>query len=362
MNGTAPAPSKTPDGGKGKSKAGKIVRDLVPLALSALLIIWLFHKVDIHRVMAIIHHGFNFWWILAMMLLTTASRTIRGIRWGIQLRAAGIPRMSWLAESVSIYGAYALNLLLPWLGEAWRCVYVSKREKAKITTVVGTDFGDRLSDFVVIILLVGLSFVLVRQELVKFMDHYALGREIQSVIYNTDVWIALGAAALVLIGVAWAFRKEAWMDSVRRGVQRTWEGFAVIFTMKGRGLYIVLTVAIWVCYFFEYYLCFYAFSFTSSLTTTPGLAYGLLPGLVVFVFGSMSMGVPSNGGLGPWNIAVMFALSLYGISDADGAAFSLVVWTFQNLMQVLLGIVAAVYVIRTRRGDVSIADTHYHSA
>lgn len=360
MNSSAPGAGAAKNGQGSKSKAGKIVRDLVPVALSVLLIIWLFHKVDVHKVMTIIHHGFNFWWILAMMLLTAASRTIRGIRWGIQLRAAGIPRMTWLAESVSIYGAYALNLLMPWLGEAWRCVYVSEREKAKLTTVVGTDFGDRLSDFVVIILLVGLSFVLVRPELVKFMDHYALGREIQSIIYDPDVWIALGAAALVLVSVGWAFRKKAWMDSVRRGVRRIWDGFAVIFTMKGRGLYVVLTVAIWVCYFFEYYLCFYAFSFTKGLVTGPGLAYGLLPGLVVFVFGSMSMGVPSNGGLGPWNIAVMFALSLYGISDADGAAFSLVVWTFQNLMQVVLGIIAAIYVMRTRRGKVSIADTQYH--
>lgn len=61
------------------------------------------------------------------------------------------------------------------------------------------------------------------------------------------------------------------------------------------------------------------------------------------------MGVPSNGGLGPWNIAVMFALSLFGISDSDGAAYSLVCWSFQTAMLIASGIFSAIYIILSRR-------------
>lgn len=71
--------------------------------------------------------------------------------------------------------------------------------------------------------------------------------------------------------------------------------------------------------------------------------WGLIPGLVVFVFGSISIAVPSNGGLGPWNIAVMFALSLYGVSNSEGAAYSLVCWSFQAITQVVAGLFSIGY-------------------
>lgn len=73
------------------------------------------------------------------------------------------------------------------------------------------------------------------------------------------------------------------------------------------------------------------------------MMWGLIPGLVVFVFGSISIAVPSNGGLGPWNIAVMFALSLYGVGNSEGAAFSLVCWSFQAITQVAAGLFSIGY-------------------
>jgi len=60
------------------------------------------------------------------------------------------------------------------------------------------------------------------------------------------------------------------------------------------------------------------------------------------------MAIPSNGGLGPWNLAVMFALSLYGISDTQGASFSMVMWGCQAAWLVVLGLFSAGYVIREK--------------
>lgn len=327
----------------------KVLRYLFPVAVTVGLVAWMFTKVDFHKMMHVIRDGCDFWWIAAMMLLTTMSRMIRGIRWGIQLRAAGVPRMTVTAESVSIFGAYALNLLFPWLGEAWRCLYVTKWENVKLSTVVGTDFGDRLSDGVVIGLLIVFAFVVARGPLDSFLARYAIGKDVVEFTDNPWMWGCLA----ILLGLLWAaylaIRRTRYMADIDRVVINMWDGFKVLFTMRGRGLYVVLTLAIWVCYFLETYLCFYAFPFTRRLISDPGSVYGLLPGLVAFVFGSCSMGVPSNGGLGPWNIAIMFALSLYGIPQTEGAAFSMVVWTCQNLMQVALGIFSAIYVTTQRK-------------
>lgn len=332
----------TPD--KPHARLSKVLRAVVSLGLSVGLILWLFHKVNFHQVRAIISEGFTFWWIAGMMVVNTLSHMIRGVRWGLQLRAAGVPRMSVTAESVSIFGAYALNLLFPWLGEAWRCVYVARRENVKLATVVGTDFGDRISDAVVIVMLIGLSLILVRPQLEKFVDKYSLGENLIHTLSSPEMWLVVGGVILAGGAVLYFLRHTKGVQSFFLGARRIWDGFKVIFTMPGRWMYVVYTFGIWICYFLQYYLCLYAFPFTRELIFSPGLCYGLLPGLVMFVFGSCSMGVPSNGGLGPWNIAVMFALSLYGLSETDGAAFSLVVWAFQNIAQVALGLFAAAYI------------------
>lgn len=119
----------------------RVIKIILPIAISAGMIVWLFHKVDIRQIETIIRRGVDYRYLVAMMAITILSHVIRGIRWGIQLRAAGIPRIPVMAESVSIFGAYALNLIFPFLGEAWRCVYISKRENCKLSTVVGTDLG-----------------------------------------------------------------------------------------------------------------------------------------------------------------------------------------------------------------------------
>lgn len=326
-------------------KAGDVIKIILSLAISVGLVVWLFHKVNIHQVEAIIKEGVDYRYILLMMLITVLSHVIRGVRWGIQLRAAGIPRIPVMAESVSIFGAYALNLVFPFLGEAWRCVYITKRENCKLSTVVGTDLGDRASDGVMILSLIFVTMFVAKSAIDKFLDKYPLGEKIDRITTDGAMWGWIVAIVVLCAVSDYLFRNTKFVKGVNASIARMWDGFKVLFHMKGTGLYIVLTFGIWICYFFETYVCFFAFPFTRELITGNGYYLGLIPGLVVFVFGSCSMGVPSNGGLGPWNIAVMFALSLFGISDSDGAAYSIVCWSFQSLILVICGVFSAFYIL-----------------
>lgn len=335
-----------------KSRAWKILSHFidygVPLAISVLLVVWLFKKVDFHEMMQVIHDGCNFWWVFLMMAITTLSHMIRGVRWGIQLRGAGVPRMPFLMECVPIFGAYSLNLVFPRLGEVWRCVYVSRRENVKLATVVGTDIADRGSDAVVVGLLTIACLFVSRPALVSFMEHYQVGRDIWHTVDNIWLWIGL----IVVITLFWSIlhygKKLSVISRIDGSLERMWIGFKVLFYMKGRGKYVVLTIGIWLCYFMEMYVMFFAFPFTRSLITSPGMGWGFVPGLVIFVFGAWSMAVPSNGGLGPWNLAVMFALSLYGINDTEGTAFSMVMWGSQAVWLVVEGLFSAAYIVADR--------------
>ncbi|MDE6127153.1 MAG: flippase-like domain-containing protein [Muribaculaceae bacterium] len=342
------AKHKTDQSAEGRNVVGRILKFLVPVAVSGMLVMWLFHKVSVRQVIDIVRNGVDYGFIFAMMAITVLSHMIRGIRWGIQLRAAGIPRIPVMAESVSIFGAYALNLVFPCLGEAWRCLYIKRREGCPLATVVGTDLGDRASDGIMILALVALSLFVARPAMDRFLDHYSIGETISSVLSDGMLWLLLAGTVVLLVAADLLFRRTAFVRGVNRSVLRMWEGFKVLFHMKGTALYIVLTFGIWICYYLETYVCFFAFPFTRTLLA-PEYGYGLVPGLVVFVFGSCSMGVPSNGGLGPWNVAVMFALSLYGVSDTDGAAYSLVCWSFQAMILVASGLFSVFYIIYDRR-------------
>lgn len=345
-----------------KDVAGKVLKVLIPIAVSAVMLIWMGHKLNISQIKAILSHDCNYWWLLPVMLFTILSYSIRGIRWGYQLRAAGVPRMPVAAESVSIFSAYAINLIVPYLGEAWRCIYVVRREKVKLSTVIGTDIADRASDGLMISLLLCLALGVAAPALDKFFDRYSLGRTIEHVFSLWEVWTGVGVAIVIFIFLDLRFKKNKFFSSFNQSLERMWQGFKVIFTMKGRWAYLFLTIAIWVCYFLKIYLVFFCFPFTRELITHPGYAWGLLPGLVAFVFGSFSMAIPSNGGLGPWNIAVMYALMLYGVGHADAAAFSIVAWSAQTFMTILLGIYSMFYIAITKRKETEPGKTMSSSA
>lgn len=333
-----------------KKSLDKILKIVLPVCISVAMILWMLHKLNFRQIWGIITHEVDYGWLLLVMLFTMLSYAVRGIRWGYQLRAAGIPRMSPLSESVSIFSAYAINLLVPYLGEAWRCIYVTRRVNASLSTVIGTDIADRSSDFVMIVIITAVALGVASPALMRFFDEYQFGREITAAFMKWELWMGVALVIAALAVCDYKFRKAKFFKNINQSCLRMWQGFKVIFTMPGRWTYLLLTIAIWVFYFLKIYLVFFAFPFTRELLLNPpGYAYGLLPGLVAFVFGSFSMVVPSNGGLGPWNIAVMYALMLYGVGHTDAAAFSIVAWSTQTFMTILLGIFSMIYIALTKR-------------
>lgn len=324
-------------------KIKKTLQYLLPAVLSVLLIWYLFSKVDFKETLEIMSHGVDYWWILAAMGISVFSHIFRAMRWRIQLDALKV-RSTLMELTCSIFGCYALNLVFPRLGEIWRCGFVAKRSKAQFTTVVGSLVADRLSDTLMVLVLMLLTFVVAAQALASFMAKYPIGEGVLQLLYSPIAWgVAIAAVAVVW----WLFRRfhdSKLIMKIKKWVREIWQGFAVVATMPGRGRFLLLTVAIWGCYFIQLYVAFYAFGFTKALCMQPGLAFGLIPCLVAFVLSSIGMAVPSNGGLGPWNIAIMFGLAIYGISDTEGVAFSILQWSGETVMLILLGIFTAIWI------------------
>lgn len=332
-----------PKGNLGKRLLGYAVRYLLPLALTVLLLVYLFKKVDFAEMWHIVSHGVDYWWILLAMGISVFSHVFRAARWRLQLRALG-GNPPFMALCCSIFGCYALNLIFPRLGEVWRCTYIASVDRKPFTTVFGSMVADRLADTLSVLVLLGLCFVLASPALNAFLEKYPVGQGVLNLAGNPLFWIALVGGMVAIVALLYALRRSGPVKKLLGWLSELLHGFTAVATMKGRGKFLLLTLCIWGCYYLQLYVAFYAFPFTRELCAEASLGYGLIPCLVAFVLSSIGMAIPSNGGLGPWNIAVMFGLALYGISDTAGTAFSMLVWSGQTVMLILLGIYTMIYI------------------
>lgn len=326
----------------------KALQYIVPVLLSVLLLWYLFKKVNFKDAMEIVSHGVDYWWILAAMGISVFSHIFRAMRWRIQLDALNV-KTTLMELTCSVFGCYAMNLVLPRVGEIWRCTFVASRSKAHFTTVVGSMMAERLMDTVTVLTLTLFTFVVAGQALMSFMEKFPIGAGIVKFLYSPWLWVCM----VVVVLIAWLALKRYWDTPVlvrlRKWSFEIWNGFYAVVKMPGKWKFLLLSAAIWGCYYFQLYVAFYAFDFTRALCFENGMAFGLLPCLVTFVLSSIGMAVPSNGGLGPWNIAVMFGLAVYGIPDVEGAAFSILQWSGQTVMLIILGIFTAIWTGVTSR-------------
>lgn len=306
----------------------------VPLVVSVLLCWMLFKDVDFDEMMVTIRNECDWRWIGLALLLSIFSHIFRAMRWRIQLRALNV-KAPLFPLVLSIFGTYAVNLVLPRLGELWRTGYIARREDAPFATVFGSMVADRLADTVTVALLTLVTFLLAAGELGEYLGQNSAAY--QSLLdLASSPWLWLGVVACIVAVVAF-FRwrtDNAFVCKVQGFAKGIWEGFAVIVHMPGKLRWLALTVCIWGCYFLQLYVAFFAFGFTADIVAT----YGTIAVLVTFVLSSLSMGVPSNGGIGPWQWAVIFGLGLYHLAQPQATAFANLVMGMQTLLLIVLGI------------------------
>lgn len=333
---------------KKPSLLGNIMKYLIPLIITVGLCWVMFRSINFSEMVEIIRDQCDFRWIGLGLTISILSHVFRAMRWRIQLKALGVDAPLF-ALVLSIFGTYAVNLVFPRLGEVWRCGYIAQRQDAQFSTVFGSMVADRLADTVTVFLLLVLTFILSSSSLLSYLaQNQATYDSVMSLLTSPWLWVLAVAA----IAFAWWFltRKSAegtltW--KVQQFVRGLWEGFAVIVKMPGKGMWLLFTLCIWGCYFLQLYVQFYAFPFTADLL----YSHGIIVALVAFTLSSIAMGVPSNGGIGPWQWAIMFALGIYGIGHTDSGAFANLVLGCQTLLLILLGIFTFVCImIQKKKG------------
>lgn len=353
-------PSRAPRGKGGW--AGKVLKIVVPLAVSVGLCVGLFRDIDFNEMMRIIREECDFRIILAMTLFGLVPVLVRACRWGIQLRAIDV-RPPLRILFYSICGTYAVNIVFPRLGEVWRSGYIAYRQDAPFPEVFGSMIADRLADTVVVALLTLITFVAASSPFIKFMETYPQAYEaIEGILTSPLVWAA-ALSGLVGVWLLFRYSKNRFVNRIRNILKGIWEGFAAIARMDGKGRWLLLTAALWSCYFLQLYIAFYAFPMTRQILADNGI----IVVVICYMLTTISMAIPSNGGIGPYQTAMLFGLQLFappavaaGLDPAvvqafrtAGAAFGNTVIAAQTLLWIVAGIVVFILMAADKRRHAS---------
>ena len=302
----------------------QIAKVTIPLALGIVILYFLYKGTNFEEMWSYIKSA-N-WAILTFSLIFGLSgNVIRGLRWELLINPLGYyPKRSNLIYAV--LGNYAVNFVLPRAGEIWRCGIINRTEKIPFKKLIGTLIIDRLFDMLIVILFIFIAFIFNISVFYKHINSLGFPE------FFSSPYLYFGGLAFLLFSILTItlLKDNFIVKKIRSFLSSMWCDMVLVWKMKEKKRFILYSFGIWISYFLYFFITLYAFDFTAHL--------GFAAGLFIFVLGSVSMGIPSNGGLGPWQAAVVFGLSIYMVNFDEARAFATCVFAFQSIWMVLCGL------------------------
>ncbi|MBK8625088.1 MAG: flippase-like domain-containing protein [Saprospiraceae bacterium] len=281
----------------------------------------------------------NYFWVVITMVLFMTTNLFRALRWKMMLQAIGYqPRLINLFGTIMIN--YLANLGIPRSGEVIRAGLISQYEDIPVEKALGTIFTDRIFDVIMLAIVIGLAMLIGGSDFIAYLDeNINLGQKLNALLQNRMLFMGLIVLGLGFLALIWRKRKAIYGSVIGQKIINLLKGFAdgvqSVRHVSSISLFIFYTVAIWVLYYFMMYLAFFSFLPTAHL--------GPIAGLVVFVFGSLGILIPTPGGMGSYHYLVGEALAMYGISGADAFSFAnIVFFSIQLFVNIFFGIISLI--------------------
>ena len=272
-------------------------------------------------------------WIVLVLLAFMVSNLSRAHRWQMLMNGIGIQAHYGNAFWTIMFG-YMANLAVPRIGEVLRGTMLARYEQQPVEKVLGTIVVDRAVDVISLLFALVLAFTLQYNVIYGFLvDNFGESR-----LSGPLIW-QLPLLGVIFLAVLWMLRRRIMATGLfkrfRSVIMGFIEGLKSIRKVSNIPLFILHTVIIWLMYYGMLILCFKSFDPTSEL--------GLLPGLMVFVFGGLGIVFPSPGGMGTYHAMVMAGLALYGIAGDDAFSFANILYfSVQIFCNLLFGLLALV--------------------
>lgn len=306
-----------------KSSVKKLLKVTLPLLLGVFFILYSIssaspqERQDLWDNITSAHPG----WVLLSILFGLLSHISRAYRWKYLLQPLGYkPRFANSFMAVMV--GYLANFGIPRSGELLRGATITTYEDIPFEKAFGTIISERIADFIMLLLIIGITLLLQAEYLLSFFRENNINPLFTFGILV--VLLLLGVGLLKLVKRS----KSPLMLRVREFARGLLEGMRSILMMKQKTAFLVHTVFIWVMYVLMSYVLIY------TVPETAGLPFGVL--MVIFVVGSFAISI-TNGGIGIYPVAIGATLMFFGISKQGGEALGWISWGTQTLLVIVLG-------------------------
>lgn len=316
-----------------KSLLNQFLSIVLPFILGVTIVYFLLRDTDFNELWAVFKKA-NWGFLGFSLLFGLAGNTMKAFRWRLFIRPLGY-EPSLINLIFATWGSFAVNFLIPRAGEVWKSGAITKSDNIPFTKTFGTMLVDRIFDTLIVLVITFCVFFL---NMNFFIEQLSQNQELFDKIHNLVTSPYIYISLIVLITLVYVTFKFFGDNKYVKKIKDLFNGIIndlkSIWKMDDKVWILIYTLIAWLFYFFYLYIAFFAFDFTKNL--------GVMAGLITFTLGSLSMAIPTQGGLGPWQVAVIAGLTLYSVDRIEATAFATGVFSVQSLWVISWGVVGIV--------------------
>lgn len=304
----------------------------------------------------------NYFWVFAASVFGILAYWFRAVRWNLLLEPIGY-QISNSNSFWTISFGYLMNLTIPRSGELARSTALFGVEKIPVEKSFGTIILERVVDLLCMMGFLGLTLIFKYKAIVSFYD-YVTKEKSKDVVFEPNVLerylmnfgiqdfdrfyynlkLSLGILFLLIVLFFFVTKRQKFIDLLK-GIL---DGVLSIFKMKKPLKFILLSLGIWISYYFAAYLVCFALPETSKFTFADGF--------FIIVVGTLGMMVPASGGIGAFHLALKFGIMALFLSMGKnpeeggevGLSYAFISHTMQLVIMVVMGIISIPMLARAR--------------
>lgn len=306
---------------------------LIGLAISAILVWFLFRNIDTPQLWAALQQA-NYWWFLPTVVFIVFTMYQRAYRWNLMLAPIKKVEFKNLLAATCV-GFMANNVLPLRMGEFVRAYSLASQDKGITKSAsLATIFVERMVFDLVALLLIFGGVLAFSSTLAYHIDQRTI----------LGIYISIGIAFVgMLLMILLAIRPKSVGESLAKYLfflpENAKEFIKEIILRFSRGLEFLRniravlsitfqTLLIWILMGVSNYFVFAAFGFDLPLDAA----------FVLLVVVSISILLPSSPGfVGVYHVGVVWSLSLYGIEREPALSCAIVLHVVQYLVITIMG-------------------------
>ncbi len=280
--------------------------------------------------------GANYWWVALLIPLNILINWVRAERWAHLLAPIKSPISKRNLFSGVMIG-YAINNVLPRVGEFVRPYIVGKREGISRTSVFGTVVVERILDFMSFYFIVCVVLFLYPHSLDPFVNQADTVRP----------FFLIGSIAALIVFILLFFKAEAFFrflakmlfftpkkykEKVEIVLDKFYVGFAVAKLRDKFGVILFQSFLIWGLNALIMFIPFFAF--TSLMKS--GMDFGA--SVVLLVISSIAWILPAPGAMGTYHSFLKVAMMrLYGIDETTALSYAIITHEVGYIVVMIIG-------------------------